>query len=133
VSFLHPRAPVKQKLTKSCSVGKALVASLLHPVESKNRALIVNSFTATTNEIVAEFEKQTGSKWDISYTPLDELKTLEQEAWDKGDPKATAFTLRRIWTEGGTLYDKPRDNEVIGFGETETLKDAVRDAIKVQS
>jgi hypothetical protein len=94
----------------------------------------VNSFTTTTHEILAEYEKQTGGeKWEVSYTSLDDLKKLEEDLWAKGIPQATGATLRRIWTEGGTLYDKPRDNESIGFSDTETLADAVRDAIKVQS
>jgi hypothetical protein len=94
----------------------------------------VNSFTATSHEILAEFEKQTGGeKWEVSYTPLDELRKLEDEHWASGVPYATGFTLKRIWTEGGTLYDKPRDNESIGFKDTQTLADAVSDAIKVQT
>jgi hypothetical protein len=39
----------------------------------------------------------------------------------------TPLTLRRIWTEGGTLYDK-RDNGRIFGGEEglETLEDQVK-------
>jgi hypothetical protein len=114
-------------------VGKLLVAALEHPEASKNRALIVNSFTTTPNEILAEFEKQTASKWDVSYTSLEELNRLEQNAWDDGYPGATGITLRRIWTEGGTLYNKPRDNEAIGFTDPETLESVVSKVIKAQS
>jgi hypothetical protein len=42
------------------------------------------------------------------------LKQLEQEAWAKDSPLKTVLTLRMIWYEGGTLYDK-RDNGNIGF------------------
>jgi hypothetical protein len=121
-------------LTRRNSVGKAQVASLLHPEASKNRALIINSFTAMPDEILAEFEKQTGGeKWDVSYTPLEDIKKFEEDSWAKGEPWATGFTLLRIWTEGGTLYDRPRDNESIGFGDTQTLADAVKKAIQLQS
>jgi len=115
------------------SVGKLVVAALQHPTESEDKILIVNSFTTTPNEIVAEFEKQTGSKWDVSYTSLEKLKAIEKASWEAGEPWATGATLRRIWTEGGTLYDKPRDNGLIGDPVTETLEDQVRLIIETQT
>ena len=113
-------------MTNFDSVGKLVVASLQHPSESEDKILIVNSFTATPNEILAEFEKQTGEKWRVSYVSLAKLKEIEKEAWETGAPYATGATLRRIWTEGGTLYDRPRDNEAIGNPPMETLEDQVR-------
>ena len=108
--------------------------ALTHFEASRNKALRVNSFTTTDAEIVKEFEKQTGGQsWKVSYTSLETLKKLEKEAWDAGKPFAVVFTLRRIWAEGGTLYEK-RDNHLIdGDNEMETLADAVAEAIKVQN
>lgn len=114
--------------TAMADVGKLLVAALQHPVASKNRVLIVNSFTTTPGEILAEFEKQTGAKWDVQYTSLESLKEMEDQAWQKQDPVAAFITLRRIWTEGGTLYEE-RDNALIGDPAMETLADQVRQAI----
>ena len=114
-------------------MGKLVVACLQHPKESKDKILIVNSFTATPNEIVAEFEKQTGDKWTVSYTSLEKLKEVEQQAWESGAPYATPITLRRIWTEGGTLYDKPRDNGLVGDPKMETLADQVKQIIETQT
>lgn len=85
----------------------------------------MNSFTATPNQILAEFEKQTGVKWEVSYTPLSKLKEIEKSAWEAGVGWATGATLRRIWTEGGTLYDKPRDNAIIGEPKVETLDEQI--------
>jgi hypothetical protein len=110
-------------------VGKLLVAALQHPDASRNRVLIVNSFTTTPKEILAEYEKQTGANWDVKYTGLEKLKQLEEKAWQDQDPMAAVFTLRRIWTEGGTLYEK-RDNELIGDPPMETVADQVRQAIE---
>jgi hypothetical protein len=112
-------------------VGTLLVASLLHPEESRNKALIVNSFTTTPDDILAEFEKQTASEWEVTYTSLDELKKLEAEAYASEKPFAVGFTLKRIWTEGGTLYEK-RDNGLIGEPILETLADVVREVIQQQ-
>jgi hypothetical protein len=112
------------------SVGRLVVAALQHPEAADDRILIVNSFTATPHEIVAEFEKQMGEKWSVSYTSLERLKEIEKEAWASGAPYATPTTLRRIWTEGGTLYDKPRDNALIGDPKMETLADQVKKIIE---
>jgi hypothetical protein len=113
------------------SVGKLTVKALLHPEAAKKKALKVNSFTTTPLEVVAEFEKQTSEKWAVSYTSLEKLKELENNAWESKNPFAPIFTLRKIWAEGGTLYEE-RDNGVIDGEETESLADAVRDAILTQ-
>lgn len=123
----------KISLTTMRDVGKLVVAALKHVEEARNRALIVNSFTTTPDEIVAEFERQTGGQsWDVSYTSLARLRELENEAWARNDPKAGPLTLRRIWTEGGTLYDH-RDNSLIGMEQgLDSLQSAVAQAIEVQ-
>jgi len=113
-------------------VGKLTVKALLHPEASRNKALRVNSFTTTPLEIVAEFERQTGDKWSVEFTPLEKARELEKQAWAAGNPAATYFTLRRIWGEGGTLYEK-RDNGLIDGEDTETLEDAVKVAIGIQT
>lgn len=112
-------------------MGKFVVAALLHPENSRNATLIVQSFTATPHEILAEFEKQTGAKWDVSYTSLDQLKEMEKAAYQHYSPLATVITLRRIWTEGGTLY-KYYENSILESDDTETLEDQVRQSIDQQ-
>lgn len=67
----------------------------------------------------------------MSKTSLERLKELEQQAWKEGDPFAVIYTLRRIWTEGGTAIDGS-DNEVVGVKETDSLENAVRNAIQAQ-
>ncbi|KAJ5625627.1 hypothetical protein N7510_001936 [Penicillium lagena] len=97
--------------------------------EIRNRALCVNSFTTSPAQIQAEFERQTGSKWNsISYTSLPRLRELEAKAWEDGKPAATAVTLRRIWTEGGTLYAQ-RDNVRIREPRMMGLEEVVRNEI----
>ncbi|CAJ2513160.1 Uu.00g012790.m01.CDS01 [Anthostomella pinea] len=118
----------KISLTTMADVGRLLIAVLLHPEASDNRALKVSSYTTTPNEILAEFERQTGSKWDVSYTPLGDLRGLENNAWQEGSPVATVFTLRRIWTEGSTLYEKT-DNAALGMAKMDTLEMSVQETI----
>lgn len=118
------------------SVGTLVLATLRHPVESFNKALRVNSFTTTPALIQEEYERQTtgeGNHWtDVQITSLSRLRELEQAAWDSGNPAAVGFTLRRIWTEGGTLYEK-RDNGIIGEPKMQTLVDIVAQLVKEES
>lgn len=114
--------------TAMADVGKLLVAALLRPEVSKKRTLKVNSFYATPKEILIEFEKQSGKKWDVSYTSLERLSELENELWEAGSPLGTMATLKRIWAEGSTIYEKT-DNDVLGNPPMETLEDQVRQAI----
>lgn len=92
-----------------------------NPAASRNRVLVVNSFTTTPDEILAEFEKQTSNRWEVEYTNLERLKEIEEKAWRDQDPLAAVITLRRIWTEGGTLYED-RDNGRISDPPMETVR-----------
>jgi hypothetical protein len=107
-----------------------VAATLQHPEQSYGKALKVQSFVVTPKQVVAEFEKQTGAKWTVYSTTLDEIRKLEAKLWEEGSPKATGVTLRRIWAEGGTLYEK-NDNEVVGIkeGDTDSLEIAVKRAL----
>ncbi|XEV06213.1 hypothetical protein FSHL1_011500 [Fusarium sambucinum] len=108
-------------------VGKSVVAALRHPSESFDKALKVQSFVVTQQQTLKELEKQTGGEsWSVSNYTLDELRQAEKKGWAEGNPSATLYTLRRIWSEGGTLYEKT-DNEKIGLKDEdlETLEDAV--------
>lgn len=119
----------KVSFTTMRDVGRLLVAALQTRTASSERVLKVNSFTATGKQALAEFEKQTGEKWEVGFTDLEELKRLEQQAWKEDWPSKTPLTLRRIWTEGGTLYER-RDNGEVGFDEgLETLADQVRNTV----
>ncbi|KAJ9498506.1 hypothetical protein LTR99_003354 [Exophiala xenobiotica] len=118
--------------TAMTDVGKFVVAALLNPAASRNTTLVVHSFTATPHEILAEFEEQTGCKWEKSYTSLERLKEIEKEEYQVYSPLATVVTLRRIWTEGGTLY-KFYDEGILGQIDGETLESQVASNIRKQN
>ena len=111
-------------------MGKFVATTLRHPEVSFGKALRVQSFVVTPNEVLAEFEKQTGSKFNVTSTSLDEIRAIEAKAWEEGHPTATVFTLRRIWAEGGTLYAK-NDNELLGLKpeDLDSLEVGVRRAL----
>jgi hypothetical protein len=100
---------------------------LKSPDAAFGKALVVQSFVVTPNEVLAEYERQTGAKWQVITTPLDEIRALEAKLWEEGDPRATLVTLRRIWAEGGTLYAK-NDNGVLGVTpkDLDSLESAVK-------
>lgn len=116
-------------LTSMADVGRLLVAVLKHPECCDRKAVKVNSFTTTPHEILSELQRQTESKWKVSYTSLDDLKKFEGEAWEKGNPLASIYTLRRIWTEGSTLYEQT-DNHAIGMDKMDTLEMIVQETVK---
>ncbi|CAG8028866.1 unnamed protein product [Penicillium olsonii] len=117
-------------LTTMQDVGTLVRNTLLHATaETRNAALCVNSFTTTPDQIQAEFERQLGQPWDVSRTSLGKLRELETAAWEAGKPSATVLTLRRIWTEGGTLYAK-RANAVIGEPRVMGLEEVVANEIE---
>jgi len=90
-----------------------MVLALRHP-QPPERILRVQSFVASPKDILAEAEKQTGAKWTVSYMPMEEVKEIEAKEWASEHPDAYATTLRRIWAEGGTLYEK-NDNGKLGL------------------
>lgn len=108
-----------------------MIAALAKPEASMNKALKVQSFVKTPREILAEFESQTGAKFDVTYTNMDDIKAEEKKAWEKSDPAAATFTLRRIWAQGKTLYEKT-DNEALGLSpqDMEPLSAVVQRAIR---
>lgn len=122
----------KISFTTEKDVGRLLVAALQTPTTEHERILKVNSFTVTGKEILAEFEKQTGAKWEVSYVPMEEVRRLETEGWGKESPFGTMYTLRRIWNEGKTLYDES-DNGKVGFKDAETVEEQVRKVIGKQT
>ena len=111
-------------------MGKFVVATLLHPEATFGKALKVQSFVVTPNEVMAEYEKQTGAKFKVSQTPIEGVRELEAKLWEEKSPAAGSATLRRIWAEGGTLYVK-NDNEAVGMRpeDLDSLEVAVKKAL----
>lgn len=111
-------------------VGKFVAAALAHPEVSMGKILKVQSFVVPPLDFLAEFEKQTGSKFKVNYTPMDQIRAQETKAWTEGSPVATLYTLRRIWSEGKTLYEKT-DNESLGVKQSdlEMVADVVKRAV----
>lgn len=87
------------------------------------------SFSATPNQVLAEFERQTSELWHVEHTDLEVLRGDEAKAWEERNPYASVFSTRRIWAEGGANYET-WDNELIEGSDTETLQSLVMRAIE---
>ncbi|KAK8230787.1 isoflavone reductase family protein [Phyllosticta capitalensis] len=133
-------------LTGMRDVGRFLVASLRLPGATHNRALRVHSFVTSPREILREFRRQLNitnandkntanndntTPWTVRHVDLAELQARERRAYERGDPEKGLFSVRRIWTSGGTLYEGQggRDNEVLGDVQRETLEGVVREEV----
>lgn len=116
--------------TSMPDVGKLVAAALRSPEVSMGKVLKVQSFVTTPNAIVEELEKQTGTNWSVQHRSMESLRKVEKESWNSNNPLATLYTLRRIWAEGGTLYDKT-DNELLGLTpeDMESLSTIVERAV----
>lgn len=112
-------------LTTMADVGRFLMAVLRCPDVCDDKAIKVSSFVTTPERILAEMERQTDSKWSVQYTSLDALRQYETDAWAQGNPLASLYTLRRIWTEGRTQCTDPA-NKAIGVPKTDTLEMVVQ-------
>ncbi len=72
--------------TNLASVGQAVVGVLLHPEETKNRYVWIESFRTSQNETLAALEKATGEKWTVKHVKCAEQIEEGREAYRKGDP-----------------------------------------------
>lgn len=118
--------PTDQKIswTAMPDVGRFVVAALLHRDVSRNRALKVSSVIASQDEIVAEFEKQTRTKWTVHHTSSEQLEKFEDKLWKEGSPLGGPCSLRRLWLRGETLYHE-FDNVALGDPATISLATVV--------
>ncbi|KAM0254690.1 hypothetical protein ACHAQJ_006540 [Trichoderma viride] len=112
--------------------GTAVVAALRHPEASLNKVLKVASFVKTSNEVLNEYERQTGVKFRVKYVTLVNHEAAERKMWEEGSPWGTVASLRRIWATGGAMYDS-LSNESIGLneGDMESLEVVARKHISV--
>lgn len=76
--------------------GRFVVAALLCPGVSRNKALKLSSFVASQTDISTEFEKHTGGEWKADYTSLEELAVYETRAWKQDAPVDSTCSLRRL-------------------------------------
>ncbi|KAI9851558.1 MAG: hypothetical protein M1838_003390 [Thelocarpon superellum] len=70
---LYDEGNARFSATTRPTIGQAVASTLLHPAETKNQYVYVQSFAVTQNEIKAALEKATGAPWSV-------VKTLSSKA-----------------------------------------------------
>ncbi|CAG7563205.1 unnamed protein product [Fusarium equiseti] len=114
------------------TVADAIVSTLIHVEETKNRFVHVHSIVTTQNRLLALAKEVAPEKsWDtVDYT-LDELTAKSDERLAKGIADFDTFVpyiLRAIFDPTfGACYAKT-DNELLGINEA--LEEDIREVIR---
>jgi nucleoside-diphosphate-sugar epimerase len=119
---------IKWSATTLETIGKATVAVLLRPDETRNRRLFIESFLISQNELLQVLEKVTGRKWEVEH--LDSQKFIEEtKAKAEKDPKDHRASEDLVGVvgivEGNWEEKKDFANELLGV-EKEDLEAVVR-------
>lgn len=86
----------KWSTTTMHTIGLAVKNALLIPEETANRYLFIDSFTVSQNQVLASFEKATGSKWTIEQVDAEEMKNSGLEKMSRGDFSGAMSLIRYI-------------------------------------
>ncbi|KAI9798166.1 MAG: hypothetical protein M1833_004915 [Piccolia ochrophora] len=111
-------------------IGRAVAAILAHPAETENKDIFFDSFTVSQNEILAVFEKVTGSKWTLNHTTAAAVLQQGKEALSKGDMGTGVFqslvgvTFTQEDTGGNFPQEHTLSNDLLGLPH-EDLEEAI--------
>lgn len=93
-----------------------MASVLSHPDETKNRNIRVNSAAVKQRDILAIYERLTGSKWEIEEKDTAELEKAANAKLAKGDPSSMYdLVIRSIFGEGYGGEFKDLSNELLGI------------------
>jgi len=104
------------------TIAKAVAGVLMHPEQTKNRAVYVQDTATTLKKLAAMGKKATGADgWKESVVPINEVLAQAWAELKKEKPNPENFVLNfikaSIWGEGyGSHFDK-LDNELLGIKE----------------
>lgn len=78
------------------TIGLAVKNAMLIPEETANQYLYIDSFTVSQNQVLACFEKATGTKWEATHVDAEEEKRTGFEKMSKGDFSGAMSLIRYI-------------------------------------
>ena len=116
------------------TIALAVKNAMLHPQETKNKTLYIDSVTASSNQVVASLEKATGEKFEITHTNADEAKKICEERLAQGDYEGASIQQIRqiLLIEGyGSDYTRYREtsNKLLSLPE-QTLDELIMEMLK---
>jgi len=113
------------------TIGKAIASVLLNPSKFANCYLSIASFITTQNEILKNFEEETGEKWTVNRVATDESQKTADEKLAKGDYSAFSDYLKVFLYRDGKGQSPKKENlanEELGL-PVEDLKATVKGAL----
>lgn len=119
------------------TASAAVVKTLLNPEATRNKNLYVASFTVSQMDVLAELEKATGSKWEVSHVTgkeaLERAAKLGNEDFSEGLKLLILMLLYAEDEDRGADFvkDGVLSNELIGL-PGESLADVVARVVKGQ-
>ncbi|CAG7555230.1 unnamed protein product [Fusarium equiseti] len=124
----------KFTLTNEKQLARAVVSTIEHPDETRNRYLYVYSVVTTQNEILQSLEKATAAQWTVEKTTTDAEVTEARKRLSAGDFSG-GFILVRATTYGNTqglranyAEEESSGNDILGIdieGVDETVRRVV--------
>ena len=88
-------------VSNTSQIGHAVVSVLSKPDETANQFIYIHSFTTTQIKILAEFEKASGKKWEVSHLTSEAAAKEGGELFSKGDYSGLLFLLKVIMMGDG--------------------------------
>lgn len=111
------------------TIGAAVVSVLSHPKETENKYLLIHSLVTTQLEMLALYEKFTGTKWEVEYKETAELERRVNEDIAKGDYSTVGGLIyRAAFGEGYGGEFLEDSNELLGIPKLD--KKGLEDVIK---
>lgn len=128
---------VKISSSTLVQIGRAVASSLLssHIADTKNKYLLIRSFTISQLDLLAAFEKATGTKWKVEDDPVPQDDKYNQaiEKLGKGDYSVFGALITKAFydkTAGGN-FDEEKEfaNPLLELPQ-EDLNEVVAKAVK---
>jgi hypothetical protein len=99
-------------VTNLSQIGNAVIAVLSNPSKTANRFTYIHSFTATQKQILAELEKATNKKWNVTYSTTETAANKGAELFSKGDDSGLLLLLKANFLGEGYGADYTKDAEL---------------------
>lgn len=114
------------------TIGLAVKNAMCIPEKTANKYLYIDSFTISQNQVLACFEKATGTTWEVTHVDAEEEKKKGLEKMSKGDFSGAMSLIRYITCVdghgGNYIKYKESANELLSLPK-ETLDDVMAEIL----
>ena len=106
-ALIYGDGTVEAGSTLLSDIGKAVVGVLLHPSETTNRYVSVNTFVASQNTILSALRDATGKEWTVDHIDPEQANADGNARFARGDysgaaPAIMGFVMQgHEWAEQG--------------------------------